>query len=57
MENGEEKPTKTGVCMMDKQFDQLIDIKSEIQQSLPLEARVSSCYLDADHQNQEGYFM
>ena len=55
MENGEE--SKTGVCMMIKQFKQLIDRKSEIQKNLPKEARVSPCYLDADHQNQEGYFM
>ena len=41
--------------MMIKQFRQLIDSKSEIQKNLPKEARVSPCYLDADHQNQEGY--
>ena len=57
MENGAEKQSKTGVCMMFKQFKHLIDRKSEIQKNLPKEARVSSCYLDADHQNQEGYFM
>ena len=57
MGNGEEKPSKTGVCMMIKQFKQLIDRKSEIQNNLPKEARVSPWYLDADHQNQEGYFM
>ena len=57
MENGEEKPSKTGVCMMIKQFKQLIDRKSEIQKNLPKEARVSPCYLDADHQDQKGYFM
>ena len=49
MENGEEKPSKTGVCMMIKQFKQLIDRKSEIQKNLPKKARVSPCYLDADH--------
>ena len=57
MENGEEKPSKTGVCMMFKQFKQLIERKSEIQKNLPKEARVSPCYSDDDHQNQEGYFM
>ena len=57
MENSEEKPSKTGVCMMIKQFKQLIDRKSEIQKNLPKEARVSPCYLAADHQNQEGSFM
>ena len=57
IENGEVKLSKTGVCMMNKQFKQLIDRKSEIQKNLLKEARVSPCYLDADHQNQEGYFM
>ena len=57
MENGEEKQSKTGVCMMIEQFIQRIDRKSEIQKNLPKEARVSPCYLDAAHQNQEGYFM
>ena len=43
--SGEEKPTKTGVCVMIKQFNQLIDIKSEIQQNLikSTERQVNVC--------------
>ena len=57
MKNGQKKTIKSGVCMMFNQFKELVERKSEIQQNLLLEARVSPCYLDADHQNQEGYFM